>query len=421
MLLGKWVSQGVESGTVIAATTMLANIGTLLLVGVVTVKLAQLIKIPDVALFLLTGILVGPGGLKLVNLSGGSVANQLILVFGSILILFDGGMSLDLPVLKGVWKTITLLATLGIMVTAAITGLAVHVFLGLPVSSALLLAAVIASTDPATLVPIFQQIKIKDRVAQTVLSESAFNDAVGAILTLTMVEVVTSGSFSLVKSFTDFLVMTVVGLGVGAAVGYGVAYLIGNHKFGIFGPYAPVMVVICILAAYLVAEKIGGSGYMAVFVAGIILGNLTSFKLDQVDQYATAQHHFLSNLALIMRMLIFILLGGQVNFAVIGQYWLAGLGVVAVFMLLARPAAVLASTLPDRTARWEKNELLFMFWTRETGVIPAALSGILLGMQVPDADVIAAVTFLAILATLLIQASTTKAVARKLDLLVGEK
>ena len=88
-------------------------------------------------------------------------------------------------------------------------------------------------------------------------------------------------------------------------------------------------------------------------------------------------------------------------------------------MLVARPIAVLACTLPDRRARWEKNEILFMFWTRETGVIPAALSGMLIGMNVPYANVIAAVTFMAILATLVIQASTTKWLAAKLGLSEG--
>jgi cell volume regulation protein A len=86
-------------------------------------------------------------------------------------------------------------------------------------------------------------------------------------------------------------------------------------------------------------------------------------------------------------------------------------------MLFARPIAVLACVLPDRRARWERNEILFMFWTRETGVIPAALSGMLIGMKVPYADVIAAITFMAILATLIIQASTTRWLAAKLGLL----
>jgi len=111
------------------------------------------------------------------------------------------------------------------------------------------------------------------------------------------------------------------------------------------------------------------------------------------------------------------LLGTHVNFAVIWQYFLPGCAILVVFIFIARPLAVLACVLPDRKAAWTKNEILFMFWTRETGVIPAALSGMLIGMGVKHADIIAAITFMAILATLVIQASTTKWLARKLDLL----
>jgi cell volume regulation protein A len=126
---------------------------------------------------------------------------------------------------------------------------------------------------------------------------------------------------------------------------------------------------------------------------------------------------FIATTALIMRMFIFILLGAQVDFGLMTQYVVAGCAVVAVFMLVARPTAVFVCALPDRRAQWTLNELLFMCWTRETGVIPGALAGLLLGMQVPYAKVIASVTFIAILVTILVQATTTRALARKLSLL----
>jgi cell volume regulation protein A len=407
-----------ESEAIKVVNELLITIGSLILIGVLVAKIADIIKIPDVVLFLLVGILVGPSVMSLIDLPGESVANQLILAFGSALILFHGGMSLDLKVLKGVWKTIVFLATIGVIVTAVVTGLAAQYLLGLPFIVALLLASVIAATDPATLIPVFQQVKIRERVSQTVLSESAFNDATGAILTMSLVGIVSTGIFSASESLIVFLKMVGFGTLSGLIVGFGVAYLIGHNKFGSFKSFAPVMSIIAVLVAYLGAYEMGGSGYMAVFIAGIILGNLDSFKLHLSREHTQEQEHFLENLALIMRMFIFILLGTQVNFQIIQQYWLAGMGVVAVFMLVARPLAVLSSALLDRKAKWEKNELVFMFWVRETGVIPAALAGILIGMKVPYADVIASITFLAILTTLLLQASTTKALAKKLGLLI---
>jgi cell volume regulation protein A len=90
---------------------------------------------------------------------------------------------------------------------------------------------------------------------------------------------------------------------------------------------------------------------------------------------------------------------------------------VFMFMFIARPVSVLCCTLPDVKAKWKWNEILFMFWTRETGVIPAAISGLLVGAKAPYADVIASITFMSILFTILIQASTTKWLAGKLKLL----
>jgi cell volume regulation protein A len=114
------------------------------------------------------------------------------------------------------------------------------------------------------------------------------------------------------------------------------------------------------------------------------------------------------------------LLGSQVDFHLMAQYWFGGAVVVAILMLIARPAVVFLCALPDRRARWSLNEMLFMCWTRETGVIPGALAGMLVGMKAPGAQIIASVTFIAILMTILIQATTTKWLARKLDLLVEE-
>jgi cell volume regulation protein A len=109
-------------------------------------------------------------------------------------------------------------------------------------------------------------------------------------------------------------------------------------------------------------------------------------------------------------------LGSQVDFGVVNHYLLPGLAVIVVFMAIARPATVYACALPDRKAKWERNELLFMCWVRETGVIPAALSGMIAGAGIAHADVIASVTFMAILLTIVVQAGTTAYAARRLGL-----
>jgi cell volume regulation protein A len=103
------------------------------------------------------------------------------------------------------------------------------------------------------------------------------------------------------------------------------------------------------------------------------------------------------------------------------QHFVGGVIVVTILMLVARPATVFLCALPDRRARWSFNEMVFMCWTRETGVIPAALAGLLLGMKAPGAPMIASVTFIAILMTILIQAPTTKWLGRRLGLLENHR
>ncbi|MBV8886775.1 MAG: cation:proton antiporter, partial [Chroococcidiopsidaceae cyanobacterium CP_BM_RX_35] len=152
----------------------------------------------------------------------------------------------------------------------------------------------------------------------------------------------------------------------------------------------------------------------------IFIGNKESFGFTITEGEAQKLEEFIETTTLIMRMFIFILLGAQVNFGLLNKYLFSGIVVVTIFMLVARPATVFACTLIDRRAKWSFKEMLFMCWTRETGVIPGAVAGILLGRKIPGADVIASVTFMAILTTILVQATTAKLLARKLGLLTGE-
>ena len=406
------------SASVEIAKHALLSCGLILAIGTVAGLLAQKISIPDVAVFLVVGIAIGPQALGLVDIKADSALNQIILLFGASYVLFDGGASLRLHVLKRVWITIVVISTVGVIITAAITGVAAHYILGVPLVVALLLGATLASTDPATLVPIFRQVRIRDRVAQTVMSESAFNDAMGAIVTFGVLAVAMgTGEFSFASSLLTLLKQSVVGIVAGIALGYLAALLIAHEKWAFLAEYAPVVTLVAVIGAYFAADGLQASGFMAVFVFGIVLGNKETFGLAMEAGEAQKLDEFILTTAFIMRLFIFILLGAQVDFALMGKYWLGGVAVVAVLMLLARPATVFLCALPDRRARWSFREMLFMCWTRETGVIPAALAGLLLGIKAPGAQMIASVTFVAILMTILIQAPTTEWLAKRLGLL----
>ncbi|MGH7226979.1 MAG: cation:proton antiporter, partial [Gemmataceae bacterium] len=355
--------------------------------------LAQKIRVPDVAMFLVAGVAIGPEALGLIDIKADSALYQIILLFGASYILFDGGASLRFDVLKQVWITILVIATIGVIVTAAVTGVAAHYILGIPLIVALLLGSTLASTDPATLVPIFRQVPIRDRVAQTVMSESAFNDAMSAIVTFSVLAVAMgTREFSLTASLFDLFKQSVLGIVAGMVMGYLAAFLIAHERWAFLAEYAPVVTLVAVIGAYFAATGLQASGFMAVFVSGIVIGNKGSFGFKMEPGEAQKLDDFILTTAFIMRLFIFMLLGAQANFALMRQYWLGGVAVALVLMLVARPIAVFLCALPDRRAKWSVPEMVFMCWTRETGVMPAALAGLLIGLKAPGADVIAAVT-----------------------------
>jgi cell volume regulation protein A len=407
-----------ETPAIAIAKHTLLSCGLILAIGTVTGLLAKQLRIPDVAVFLVVGIAIGPEALGLINIKADSALYQIILLFGASYILFDGGASLRFNILKQVWITIVVIATVGVVISTVITGIAAYYVLGVPFIVALLLGAALASTDPATLVPIFRQVSIRDRVAQTVMSESAFNDAMGAIVTFGVLAVAMgTDEFSWAASLLELAKQSVIGIAAGAALGYLTALLIAHERWAFLVEYAPVVTLVAVIGAYFAADGLQASGFMAVFVFGIMLGNKDAFGFQMEPGEAQKLDEFVMTTAFIMRLFIFLLLGSQVDFGVMNQYLLGGITVVAIFMAVARPVTVFLCALPDRRARWSFNEMVFMCWTRETGVIPAALAGLLLGMKAPGAQMIASVTTIAILMTILIQAPTTEWLGGRLGLL----
>jgi cell volume regulation protein A len=411
--------EGNAAATMETVTQLLFVFGVILAAGAISAFIAQRLRLPDIVLFMLTGIALGPQALGVIDIPVSSVLNQLILIFGASFIIFDGGASLRFKVLKQVWITLALIATVGVVITMVVTAVAAQYALGVSLITALLLGAAIASTDPATLIPVFRQVRIRDRVTQTVVSESGLNDATGAIITLGLLGMALgTESFSVGGALFSLLREAGMGLLVGGVIGYLAILFIAHERLGFLREHLPLVALLVVISGYLSAMNFHGSGFMAALVAGLFVGNRASFgyPLEHGENEKLAE--FVETTALLVRIFIFILLGSQVDFALLKQYLGGSLIVVAVFMLVARPLTVFACAGIDRRARWSLRELLFMCWTRETGVIPAALAGMLQGMNVPGADIIAAVTFMAILLTIVVQASTTRWLAQKLGVLV---
>ena len=384
--------------------------------------LARVSGIPDLVLFLAIGVLTGPFVLGWVQLPASGGLGELIVTGGAVFMLYEGGRAIDLSILRRIWLSVTLLATVGIALTAGVVALAAHLFIGATWPVALLAGAAIASTDPATIVPLFMQVKVKRRLQQLVVSESAFNDATGAVLTIAFLALAggqATGGAAIAGTFARLILVGVVaGLAVGFVVQYLVAEL-GRTPLWTRMEQNGVATLFAMAAAYATAQALGGSGFMAVFLAGIVRGSAGRWGLRPRAEHEAKHEDFLAILGTAVRILIFGVLGANVDLPLLGRMGMAGLAVAAALLFVGRPVTVFACLLPDRLAKFRLKEMLFVSWVRETGVVPAALGTILLAERAPGAETVAALIFLAIMVTIIVQAPTTGPWARELD--VGEE
>jgi cell volume regulation protein A len=321
-------------------------------------------------------------------------------------------------VLRQVWVGLGLLVVPGVVVTAVVTGLVAYLVFDLSFTGAVLLGAVLAPTDPAILIPLFIRSRLRPKVAQTVIAESAFNDPTGAALALTLAGVVLTGSDSLAAPAGEFLVDLGISTVIGIVAGVVLAAAISSDRSGIWRESAAIAVLTVVTISFFSLDTAGGSGYLGAFLAGLIVGNMEHLGLGEANQpHVQDVRHFAFNLADIVTLIVFMVLGANIPFDELGDNLLPALAVLAALMLVARPLTVFACTMPDRGARWTRQELAFLCWTRETGVVPAALVGVLAGLGVPNGDVFASVVALAIVLTLLLQALPASWLAGRLGLL----
>jgi potassium/hydrogen antiporter len=392
---------------------------SLLLMGALMARfIASLLRIPEILVLVAIGALFGSSALDVVDVPFESLGAQLIFTLGVSLILFYGGLTLSLPILRKVWMSLAMLAVPGVVITAAVVGVTAHFAFDLDWDMALLVGAVLAPTDPAILIPLFSRSPLKAKISQTVIAESAFNDPTGAALALTLAGVVLTGDNSISGPAGEFLVDLGISTVIGIVSGVVLAAAISSDRSGIWRESAPIAVLTVVTISFFSLDTAGGSGYLGAFLAGLIVGNAPHLGLAEKDQpHAEEVRAFAFNLADIVTLIVFMVLGANIPFGELGDNLLPALAVLATLMLIARPITVFTCAMPDRGARWSRNELAFLCWTRETGVVPAALVGVLAGLGVPEGDVFASVVALAIVLTLVLQALPARWLADRLGLL----
>jgi cell volume regulation protein A len=241
------------------------------------------------------------------------------------------------------------------------------------------------------------------------------------VLALTIAAFLLDGGESAASAVGEFFSELAISTGLGIVLGILLALVVSERRFGIWREFPAIVVGLAVAAGYASIDAAGGSGYLGAAIAGVIAGNTELLGLrvskparDEIDQFARLTTG-------LVVLLVFVVVGANLPLGTMADNLLAALAVLAVLLFVARPLTVLACLLPDRRGRWTRNELIFIGWTRETGVVPAAVAGLLIAMGVPNEDQMVTVLALAILVTLALQATTKAALAKRLGLLESDQ
>jgi potassium/hydrogen antiporter len=404
----------------VSAGDVIETLAIVLAAGLGAELLSGLPRVPRMVVLLAAGALLGPDVAGLIELPLEEVAVQILLTLGVSMILFHGGLGLTFSVLRPVAVGLGLLAVPGVVITALVTGGAAALVFDLPFEAGLLIGAVLAPTDPAILIPLFERMRLRPKVVQTVVAESALNDPTGAVLALAVAAFVLGEGGTLTDPFVEFLLDVALSAALGIAFGVLLALVVSNRRLGVWRETPSIAVLLVVSAGYFTIDFAGGSGYLGAFLAGLIVSNMDELGLGMHSHRELEMRSFVAIVADLMVMLVFIALGANLPFGDIADEALPALATVAALILVARPLTVLACLPLDRRGRWQPAELAFVTWTRETGVVPAALAGVLVAEGVPYETEIVTVVAVAIVATLAIQSTTKAWLARRLGLLDEE-
>jgi potassium/hydrogen antiporter len=401
----------------VSARDVIETLAILLAAGLVAEVVAGLLRVPRMVVLLAAGALLGPDVAGVLELPLDSAAVQILLTLGVSLILFYGGLGLAFSVLRPVALGLGLLAVPGVVLTAVVTGVLAALAFDVPMEAGLLLGAVLAPTDPAILIPLFERLRVRAKVAQTVIAESALNDVTGAVLALTLATFVIEGGGSLASPFGEFLLDLIVSTAIGAVFGVALAIAISTRRLGIWRESPTIAILLVVAAGYFTIDYAGGSGYLGAFLAGLIVSNMDELGLGMHPHRDAEMRIFTEAAVNIIVIFVFITLGANLPFDTMADEAVPAVITLAALILVARPLTVLVCLLPDRRGRWRRDELVFLSWTRETGVVPAALVGLLVAEGVQYEAELATVVALAIVVTLALQSTTKAWLARRLGLM----
>ena len=379
--------------------------GALFFSSIVATLISARLGAPLLLIVLVSGMLAGEDGLLGIKFGNPDVA----LLIGSIalvIILFDGGMRTHPDRVRVVLAPAAVLATLGVVLTCGILGVAASYLFNLTLLEGLLLGAILSSTDAAAVFSIFQSagLNIKERVASTLEIESGSNDPMAVMLTFTLVGVF-AGQSELNWSLSTVFFQQAV---VGAAVGYGAGrfFVLLCRKLPLSAAFFPLLAVSYALLIYGLTNQFGGSGFLAVYLMGFLIGNA---RLPQIQQILRMH----DGLAWLSQIIMFLMLGLLVTPSKLMEYAIPALILALVMIFIARPIAVFLSLVPFH---FPKKDQVFISWVGLRGAVPIilALFPWLAGM--PDEHLYFDVAFVVVIVSLVVQGWSIVPVARWLKL-----
>ena len=381
---------------------LLLAVALLLLLCVFGSKAAGQVGVPALLLFLVLGMLAGsdgPGGIAFDDPWLAQSLGVVALTF----ILFAGGLDTRWGSVRPVLWPAVALATLGVALTALLVGWFTTAVLGFSWLEGLLLGAIISSTDAAAVFGVLRskRIALKGGLQPLLELESGSNDPMAIFLTLGLTRLLVDPSARVVDLVPMFMLHMVLGTALGYGIGRSLGSLVNRIRLQYEGFY-PVLTVAWVLLTYGAVTTLGGNGFLAVYVAGLVMGNSPFIHKRSLT-------HFHDGLAWLMQITMFFTLGLLVFPSRLLPVAAASLAVAAFLMLVARPIGVLLTLLPTA---FRLREQLMIAWVGLRGAVPIVLATFPLLAGLPQAETIFNVVFFTVLTSVLLQGTSLPLVAR---------
>ena len=375
--------------------------------------------IPTLLLFLLVGMIFGSDGLGLQFNSAEDA--QFIGMIALSIILFSGGMDTKFQDIKPVLKPGIVLSTVGVLLTTVLTGVFIYFLSGLThtnieltMMASLLLAATMSSTDSASVFSLLrsQRMNLKENLRPMLELESGSNDPMAYMLTIVLIQIISSGSeLSLAVVGRDFLVQFLIGGSVGYAFGRFAVWLVNRINLSNSSLY-PILLLSIVFATFTITDLLKGNGYLAVYIAGVIVGNVRLVYRKEINT-------FMNGLTWLFQIIMFLSLGLLVNPHEMLDIAAVALLIGLFMIVIARPVSVFACLLPFRNI--SNKARLFVSWVGLRGAVPIIFATYPVIAGIEGSQQLFNIVFFITLLSLVVQGMSISSFARWLHLDLPEE